>query len=99
MGERFTNKYDTYKTEKGYRFTFYCDLCSFPVMSGTLINDSFDSALEQAQTYAKRYLNMCHKCGKWICDRHYNENEMQCIECCPVSEERQIHRIVPGSRQ
>ena len=30
-----------------------------------------------------RHFNMCHACGKWVCDLHYNEETMNCVECAP----------------
>lgn len=84
----FTKRYETHKTSRGFQFTFYCDLCDSCVTTGEYVTDSFEKALYQAQADARRYFNMCHACGRWTCDEHYNEDLMQCIECSPRKERR-----------
>ena len=72
-------KYTKEETSSGFVFSFYCDLCKHSVVSPVLTEDSPDTAWDAAQ----KKFNMCHKCGKWVCDTHYNEEEMTCIECTP----------------
>ena len=79
----FTRRYETHKTLRGFCFTFYCDLCDGSVTTPEYQTDAFEEALSLAQSEARRQFNMCHQCGRWICDEHYNEDEMQCIACAP----------------
>jgi hypothetical protein len=81
MGKVFTQRYKTHRTKDGFRFAFYCDLCETLYETEEIITDSFEDALQKGQDVARLYFNKCHKCGKWICDEHYNENVMECIEC------------------
>lgn len=74
----FKNKYEIKKTEDGVIFLFYCDLCYHTVsISG------FNKDIHNIQLEAMRHFNMCHACGKWVCDLHYNEEIMNCVECAP----------------
>ena len=84
----FTRRYETHKTLRGFCFTFYCDLCDGSVTTPEYQTDAFEEALSLAQSEARRQFNMCHQCGRWICDEHYNEDEMQCIACAPRRERR-----------
>lgn len=83
MNKAFTQKYKTYRTANGFRFTFCCDLCEKSFDTKTITTYSFAQAFQQAQAIAKLHFNKCHKCNKWVCDEHYNENVMLCIECKP----------------
>lgn len=95
----FTQRFKTVKTENGFRFVFFCDLCDHAEETEEIISESYEEALREAQVSAKRYFNMCHNCGKWICDEHYNEDDMQCIECSPRSERKQPHISVVTQNQ
>jgi hypothetical protein len=91
MTSVFTQRYQTIKTSKGFQFLFFCDLCDYSVKTPEFTGASFSDALSQAQAYAKQYLNMCHTCSKWICDEHYNEDEMNCIICTPKQNRLRPH--------
>ena len=96
MNRVFSQRYETHKTKGGFAFTFYCDLCDRNVTSGVYFTKCFDDALSEAQAYAKRYFNMCHTCGKWICDEHYAEDDMQCIICSSQKERRPPEILISG---
>ncbi|MEA5012433.1 MAG: hypothetical protein VB100_12035 [Angelakisella sp.] len=68
----------------GYCFSFICALCDDGYTTGRVIADSVSEALAIARQEARPYFNRCHKCGRWICDRHYNIDEMMCAECAPL---------------
>ena len=74
-----TKRFEKQKTSDGYVFSFYCDLCGHSVASAPLGEDLPEKAWEAS----KQHFNMCHKCGKWVCDIHYNEEEMTCVACVP----------------
>lgn len=86
MYKAFTQKYKTHHMANGFSFTFYCDLCEKSFDTDEFLTDSFVQAFYEAQAISKPYFNKCHKCGKWICDEHYNENVMMCVECQPKGE-------------
>lgn len=83
MIARFTSRYERAQSKEGFSFRFFCDLCDSFVEIPEGIGTPDAQALDEAKAQARRYFNMCHKCGKWICDSHYNEDEMQCIVCAP----------------
>ena len=31
----------------------------------------------------RSHFNLCHKCGKWVCDAMYNADVMHCADCTP----------------
>ncbi len=83
MENAFTRHYKRKKHKSGYSFIFYCDLCNKKYCTD-IIPESSTNALITAQKIAKQYFNKCHQCGKWICDEHYDENNMQCVECSAI---------------
>ncbi|MDO4562413.1 MAG: hypothetical protein Q4C12_01120 [Clostridia bacterium] len=76
---RMAKGFEKRETHDGYVFSFCCDLCGHSVMSPALSEDSPRKAWETV----RHHFNMCHECGRWICDTHYNEEKMTCIECVP----------------
>jgi len=81
MEKAFTQIYKTHRTIDGFSFTFYCDLCQSSYQTEEIKTDSFVTAFQKGQEVARLYFNRCCKCGKWVCDEHYNEDVMECIEC------------------
>ena len=79
----FNARYTMSAENGGYRFRFYCAFCDGGYTTGLIHADCLETALSLAKQEAKHYFNGCHKCGKWICDRHYNIDEMTCTECMP----------------
>jgi len=94
MNKAFTQRYKTHRTANGFGFTFYCDLCEKPFSTDIIVTYSYTEAFQQAQVMAKLHFNKCHKCGKWVCDEHYNKNVMMCIECQPKGEAVEIARKI-----
>jgi hypothetical protein len=66
-----------------YSFSFYCDECSAGYTTSPITAENEEAALATAKQRAQPYFNRCHKCGKWVCDIHYNEDAMQCVGCAP----------------
>jgi hypothetical protein len=79
----FTARYTMIGEDGGFRFRFYCQLCEEGHLTGLISAGSFDEAFQIACSQAKRHFNGCHRCGKWVCDAHYNEDEMMCSNCAP----------------
>lgn len=66
-----------------YCFTFFCELCGTGYTVKTIGAADVNTANTIAAKEAMRYFNRCHKCGKWVCDAHYNEDVMLCTDCAP----------------
>jgi hypothetical protein len=81
MSEGFTQHYKRKKHLNGYSFIFFCDLCNKKYETEIINQTPFQDTLALAQKIAKQYFNKCHKCERWICDEHYNENLMLCTLC------------------
>ncbi len=77
----FKSKYTLKHTEGGYQFTFYCAYCDFHYTTGWISADTPEEARVLAETEARTDFNGCHCCGKWICNDHYDMQEMMCVEC------------------
>ncbi len=79
----FTSKSVMIQDHGTYRFTFFCDLCDFGYTTAPVSAQNTRKAMAQAQQEARRHFNRCQKCHRWVCDTHYNEDEMMCTECAP----------------
>lgn len=66
-----------------YRFTFFCSLCDAGHTTGRICASSAGAARVIAEQDARPYFNRCHRCGKWVCDAHYNESVFMCTSCAP----------------
>lgn len=83
----------------GYRLAFYCSLCqtSYTVFITGTRPDAEE--FEAAQREAKRHFNRCHRCHRWVCDKHYNESVMMCTGCAPPEGEKRKKPAGGGSRK
>lgn len=68
----FTSRYELVQTKEGLSFRSFCDLCDIFVETPETAGISYGEALTEAKTQARRYFNMCHKRGKWVCDGRNN---------------------------
>jgi hypothetical protein len=82
----FTAKRVMVKTEAGYCFQFYCALCGRGHTTGWISAANEREALVLAEEESRYYFNRCRKCGKWICDSHYNMDERTCTACAPGTD-------------
>lgn len=71
------------RSNKEYQFTFFCDLCANSVTSSLICINNEEEALEAAKKEVKIFFNYCKNCGSWVCDEHFNEFRMMCINCSP----------------
>ena len=83
----FTASYTMSREPCGYRFLFRCADCASGYGTGLITAESVEDAYGFAVNEARRCFNACHKCGEWVCDAHYNEDEMQCLKCAPRKED------------
>ena len=79
----FNASYEMTSEPGGYRFQFRCAYCGRGHATGLIQADSVEAAYGLAADEARRYFNGCLKCGVWVCDSHYNEDEMMCLKCAP----------------
>lgn len=79
----FTAKYIMFSEDGYFRFKFFCGLCENAHTTGLISAASADEAFRLAANEARKYFNRCRQCCKWVCDRHYNEDEMACDCCAP----------------
>ena len=79
----FTSKSTMSKEHNQYRFTFFCDLCEEGYTTGMIRAEGTKEAFILAEREARPHFNRCRECHKWVCDIHYNEDEMMCTECAP----------------
>lgn len=82
----FEVRYAMESEDGGFRFRFYCQLCEEGYTTGLINADSIDEAYQIARRKARIHFNGCHGCGKWVCDAHYNEDEMMCVNCASQAE-------------
>jgi len=79
----FTANYIMSSEDGCFRFRFFCSLCGFSRASGRIAAASAGEAFQIAANEARKHFNRCCRCKKWVCDRHYNEDEMACVNCEP----------------
>lgn len=69
----------------GNRYRFFCDLSgaamctTHPVMAETQ-EEELTLAWESE---GRKHFNLCHNCGKWVCEAMYNADVSHCVECTP----------------
>ncbi len=80
---KFTPKCRIDHLAEGYRFTFTCERCEHSYTTPALLAESLRQTLALAERDARFHFNRCQRCGRWVCDAHYNENWMMCTDCAP----------------
>ncbi len=81
--QAFTSRSRVSRDGEKYIFTFFCDLCDCGYTTEAIAADSQEAAAEKSGEEARRHFNLCHRCHKWVCDAHYNEDVMLCVVCAP----------------
>lgn len=79
----FTAKCRTLRDELGYRLTFFCEVCGRGYDTPPIVCDSLKEALRLGEKDARLHFNRCGGCHRWVCDEHFNENQMMCTDCAP----------------
>lgn len=79
----FTAKCRTVREGAGFRLTFYCGICGGGYTTAPLVCDSPKEALRLGEQDARLRFNRCSSCRRWVCDEHFNENQMMCTDCMP----------------
>lgn len=80
----FTAKCRTMRQSNGFRLTFFCELCGDGYTTPVIPCKSLKEALRLGEQDARLKFNRCESCHRWVCDKHYNENQMKCTDCEPL---------------
>ena len=72
-------------TKDGNKYRFFCEACGGAVCTTKPIRaDTPEKELQIAwESEGKKHFNLCHCCGKWICDAMYNADTLSCVDCTP----------------
>ncbi len=79
----FTAKYIMTSEDGYFRFKFCCGICENTFVTGRISAASADEAFKLAANEGRNHFNRCYQCKRWVCDWHYNEDEMVCEDCAP----------------
>ncbi len=79
----FTAKCRTVREDAGFRLTFFCEVCGSGYVTPLLVCDTPKEALRLGEQDARLHFNRCGGCLRWVCDEHFNENQMMCTDCVP----------------
>lgn len=85
MNDHKTARYRIIADAGGNRYRFYCDASGMAVCTTKPIRaDTREEELRLAwETEGRQYFNRCTKCGRWISDKMYNADVLQCVDCAP----------------
>ncbi len=83
----------------GNRYRFFCDLSGAAMCTTEpVLADTQEEELMLAwESEGRQQFNLCHSCGKWVCEAMYNADVGHCVECTPW-EERPNYCSVCGER-
>lgn len=79
----FTAKHLMVREDTGFRLTFFCEVCGDRYVTPPLVCDTPQDALHLGEQDARLHFNRCSGCQRWVCDEHFNENQMMCTDCMP----------------
>ncbi len=77
--------YKILKDEKGIRYRFFCQASGMAMLTtkcypGTDPEQELEIAWNKE---GRNHFNLCHKCGRWVCDAMYNADILHCVDCTP----------------
>ena len=79
----FTPKCRILREGGSCRFTFFCGICEHRYTTPPLQAENAGEARLKAEADARLHFNWCPKCGRWVCDEHFNEGRTMCTDCAP----------------
>ena len=85
MKEHGTAKYKILVGADGNRYRFFCASSGMALCTTKPIRaETQEAELRIAwESEGKKHFNLCHCCGKWICDVMYNADTLSCVDCTP----------------
>ena len=77
--------YKALKDEMGIRYRFFCQASGMAMVTtkrypGTDPEQELEIAWNKE---GRSHFNLCHKCGRWVCDAMYNADVLHCVDCTP----------------
>ena len=85
---RSTADYKIMEDANGRQYRFFCGIsgavgCTTKPIPAKTQEEELEIAWEGE---GKKYFNICHKCGKWVCDAMYNPDVWECVDCAPLED-------------
>ena len=85
MEKHKTAVYKVIEKDGGRCYRFFCEASGMAMVTtrvyrGVPAADEVETAWTRE---GREHLNLCHKCGKWVCDAMYNADVMHCADCTP----------------
>lgn len=80
-----TARFETVKKTDGNVYRFFCEASGAAVCTTLAIKaETAEEELRIAwETEGEKYLNLCHKCGRWVSNAMYNADVLDCVDCTP----------------
>ena len=77
--------YKLLRDKRGIRFRFFCEASGMAmVTTNSYCGDDPEQDLETAwENEGRWHFNLCHRCGRWVCDAMYNADVLHCVDCTP----------------
>jgi len=80
-----TARYQMIMGTDGNLYRFFCEasgaaVCTYGPIRADTQKEELRIAWEEAGRPA---LNLCHKCGRWVCNAMYNADALECVDCTP----------------
>ena len=85
MEKHKTAAYKVIEKDGGRCYRFFCEASGMAMVTTRVYRGV--PAADEAETAwtgeGREHFNLCHKCGKWVCDAMYNADVMHCADCTP----------------
>ena len=85
MEKHKTAAYKVIEKDGGRCYRFFCEASGMAMVTTGVYRGV--PAADEAETAwtreGREHFNLCHKCGKWVCDAMYNADVMHCADCTP----------------
>ena len=85
MEKHKTAAYKVIEKDGGRCYRFFCEASEMAMVTTGVYRGV--PAADEAETAwtaeGREHFNLCHKCGKWVCDAMYNADVMHCADCTP----------------
>ena len=80
-----TAAYRIIRESNGTRYRFFCEVSGASVITTSVFTEppSDELRMQVWNREARNHFNLCHQCGRWVCDVMYNADTLKCVECSP----------------
>jgi len=85
MEKHKTAVYKVIEKDGGRCYRFFCEASGMAMVTTGVYRGvpAADEAEFVWTREGREHFNLCHKCGKWVCDAMYNADVMHCVDCTP----------------